>query len=321
MVPESGPPGDGKVKVLFIAGTGRSGSTLLASLLGQLPGYFVGGELRFVWGRGIVANRLCGCGLAFDRCPEWGSILGTPLLVSGRDWSGVAQRLEGSLRARTLPRLLIRRTQVSRWPAETVALLQELYLSIQHQTGCRVIVDSSKLPSYGWLLGACPPLDIYVVHLVRDSRAVAFSWSRTRELPDVAGYRLMQQRSPLWSTLDWILWNGVAEAIWSQRAGRYLRLRYEDLVTEPMRALRDVATMLGEPAPADSMVAGGRVNLKPLHSVAGNPARMRHGSVEIRPDLEWTQSLPPHRRAVVTALSAPLLRHYGYRLRVRENIW
>ena len=31
-------PGD--VKVLFLAGKGRSGGTLLAALLGQLPGFF-----------------------------------------------------------------------------------------------------------------------------------------------------------------------------------------------------------------------------------------------------------------------------------------
>ena len=34
------------VKVVYIAGMGRSGSTLLGSLLGQLDGFFFVGEFR-----------------------------------------------------------------------------------------------------------------------------------------------------------------------------------------------------------------------------------------------------------------------------------
>ena len=39
-----------KVKVLFIAGNGRSGSTILDVILGQLEGFFAVGELRRIWG-------------------------------------------------------------------------------------------------------------------------------------------------------------------------------------------------------------------------------------------------------------------------------
>ena len=35
------------IDVLYIGGIGRSGSTLLAYLLGQLDGYVVAGELKF----------------------------------------------------------------------------------------------------------------------------------------------------------------------------------------------------------------------------------------------------------------------------------
>ena len=38
-----------KIKVLYIAGNGRSGSTLLGVLLGQIPGFFNVGEVRRVW--------------------------------------------------------------------------------------------------------------------------------------------------------------------------------------------------------------------------------------------------------------------------------
>ena len=38
---------DAPARVLLIAGSGRSGSTMLANLLGSLPGVFSGGEIRY----------------------------------------------------------------------------------------------------------------------------------------------------------------------------------------------------------------------------------------------------------------------------------
>src|SRR6185312_11260354 len=61
-------------RILSIAGAGRSGSTLLAMLLGGLPGCTAVGELRHIWERGVIANRLCGCGEPFHECPFWTAV-------------------------------------------------------------------------------------------------------------------------------------------------------------------------------------------------------------------------------------------------------
>ena len=47
---------DEKVKVLFIAGNGRSGSTLLHNILGQRAGFGALGERREIWVRGARKN-------------------------------------------------------------------------------------------------------------------------------------------------------------------------------------------------------------------------------------------------------------------------
>src|SRR4029078_5765586 len=59
------------LRVLFIAGWGRSGSTLLDRILGQVPGVFSAGELRHIWQRGVGEDRLCGCGEPFASCSVW----------------------------------------------------------------------------------------------------------------------------------------------------------------------------------------------------------------------------------------------------------
>lgn len=63
------------MKVLYIGGTGRSGSTILDQILGQLDGFFAVGELSQIWERGLVSRRKCGCGMPVPECPVWSPIL------------------------------------------------------------------------------------------------------------------------------------------------------------------------------------------------------------------------------------------------------
>jgi hypothetical protein len=58
--------------VLFIIGMGRSGSTVLEMLLGNIPGYFSVGETRFFWEYVQHEHDLCGCGQQFHACEYWG---------------------------------------------------------------------------------------------------------------------------------------------------------------------------------------------------------------------------------------------------------
>ncbi len=63
-----------QVTVLYIGGHGRSGSTILAQTLGQIPGFVNVGELWQVWYRGLRENERCGCGQPFYSCTFWRAV-------------------------------------------------------------------------------------------------------------------------------------------------------------------------------------------------------------------------------------------------------
>jgi hypothetical protein len=63
------------VKVLYIAGEGRSGSTILGRIIGNLNGFVSTGELRLIWQHGLIQNIRCGCGVPFRECPWWTAVL------------------------------------------------------------------------------------------------------------------------------------------------------------------------------------------------------------------------------------------------------
>lgn len=306
--------------VLYVAGTGRSGSTVLASILGEVDGLFVAGELRYLWQRGMLENRLCGCGVPVRECPVWSRVLA----LAGHDGDAEARSmvalLRSSSRLRQLPRTLVGRRIPGIDPVrsdgseEARQRLGAIYAAIAAVTGCRVVVDSSKLPTYANLLAAVPEIDLSVVHLVRDPRGAAHSWSSRKPLQDGAGRSQMERIGSAKSALLWDVWNAASMALLTRR-DRYLRLRYEDFVADPAPALRSTLKLVGmEQAPLP-ISSTREVRLGINHTVAGNPDRLHHGTVTVRADDRWLTAMAARDRRLVTGLTAPLLTRYGYKLR------
>ena len=304
------------VKVLYVAGSGRSGSTILDRTLGQVDGFFSAGELCNLWGRGLLARRRCGCGIPVPDCPVWGPVLAEAFGGADQvDARRLATATSRRLRAGSVPGLLLDgRGRQGADDDGYQAALARLYRAVAHQTGCRVIVDSSKSPVYARLVAAIPGVEVAVVHLVRDPRATAWSFLRKKRLPDFGDDRLMQRQHPLVSARRWSLWQTATELLWRRRGRRYLRLRYEDFVRDPQPALRRILALASETPTALPFSGPATVRLAATHSVSGNPNRFGTGAVELHADEEWRGAMRAADRVMVTALTWPLLLRYRYPL-------
>lgn len=302
-------------RVLYILGTGRSGSTFLANVLGQVKGVFSAGELRYIWERGFVQDRLCGCGSAFSECEVWTAIVDEAFGGrSGVDPHEMMRAQERTARLRRVADLISVRRSAAMYDGESEYLetLCALYGAIRRVTGADVVVDSSKLPAYAGALAEVDDLDLSLLHLIRDPRAAAYSWSRRKELADRSSQTHMEQIGPLKSSVLWDVWNAAAEIKWGRNGTRYLRMRYEDIVSEPRQQVETVLAAAGLGDAEIPFLGDRAVEIAPTHIVAGNPDRLRRGSVAIRRDDEWERSMRRSDRLVVTATTWPLLRHYGY---------
>lgn len=292
-------------RILYIASDGRSGSTLVTTVLGQLDGVLAAGELRFLWQRGAVENRPCGCGQPFLECSLWSAVMAK----LDADPAPVASALHHRLRIRRLLGVL-RRRRVPGHPTD--ATIAELYGLL----AADLVVDSSKPPTYGLLLAGLPDVEVRVLHLVRDPRATAFSWRRKRGLDGPDDERLMSRPPVAKSALLWLVWNTVAALLW-RRSGRYLRMRYEDFVADPEAATRRIAAFAGVDGDF-SFLDPGAARLAATHSVAGNPARHRSGAVPLVADREWVTALSGAAYLLITMITAPALRAFGYGFRRRK---
>ena len=318
----AGPPTANPVRVLYFAGSGRSGTTVINNILGQLDGAFACGELCYLWRRGVVEDRLCGCGVPFSQCPVWSQVMPdvrdrAGAVVDVEAAAGIADRLLDRLSSRRVPAMLARRL-VGRVPVpphpddETIA---RLYRALSDHVGGAVIVDSSKLPPYGLLLSQVPGIEVFVLHVVRDSRATAFSWQRTKPSLDYTGGDQVMPTLMFWkSSMLWAWWNSLTVGLWGG-GENYLRVRYEDFAERPQEVMELIAERTGFDPGALPFETPTSVRIAPTHSVAGNPSRHSKGAVSVRADDEWKRALPTRDRLLVTGITAAALLRFGYRLR------
>lgn len=311
-----------QVKMLYIAGSGRSGSTILGRILGQVEGFFLVGELRYIWDRGLIENRLCSCGVNFKECPVWGKILSYAFGGSDRvDAEELVRLRDRGLRTRHVMLAPTRGTVQAKVAqmGEYNGALEKLYRAAQFVSRSRVIVDTSKGPAYAQVLQNIPSIDLYILHLVRDSRAVAYSWE-FRKKPKMADWNLnefMVPHGPVESSLFWLGSNFTIERFWRRNPERYMLLRYEDFVDNPFHSVKNILRFLGEGAKLP-FVNSQEVSLAVSHTFSGNPDRFQSGTVKIKSDEGWKRKMSGDRQALVTAMTWPVLLRYRYPLRPQQ---
>lgn len=289
-------------RVIFLGGLGRSGSTLLERLIGELPGVAPLGEVVHLWERGVLAGEPCGCGRAFPSCPFWQE-------VGERAFGGWTPVLAGRVMA--LRRRVDRTRRLGRGHAdlpEYVHAYRLLYEAAAGVSGAEVVVDSSKHASLAYCLFQ-GGLDPHIVQVVREPRAVAHSWGKTVERPEDG--RPMTRWGPVRTAVHWSAQNLALELL-ARRGARVTRVRYEDLVAAPCDTLARLVGELGLPASRLPFLHGTTAHLTTAHTVSGNPMRFSAGPVELSHDDAWRRGLPRRQQSLVAALTWPLRARYGY---------
>jgi hypothetical protein len=199
-------------EVVFIAGAGHSGSTLLGLALGAHPEIFYAGEANKsqLLADASAPLRKRTCKVCGEGCPVWTNLAWTDLV--GTD-------LVGTDRERT-----------------DRVVGDDLYEALSLRTGRPVVVDSTK--ETGWIAEKSAALAalgvrVHLFFLGRDGRAIVAS-----------GLRKDPSHSVEEHTKKWVQQIAASEALAARFPGPVTRVRYETLVTEPEATLSTLVRSL-----------------------------------------------------------------------------
>ena len=310
-------------QVLFLAGMGRSGTTLLERVLSEVPKVVGLGEVTHLWERGVRRDELCGCGSRFSQCPFW-SAVGEAAFDGWHNVDvGEILRLRARFdRVRNVPSLLAHgKGSTNASLASYRDYYAKVYAAAHDVTGAHLLIDSSKQPSLPHVLVGASDIRLRVLHCVRDARAVCHAWTKQTRRPEVPDrIAFMPRYDPRAMAVKWTSHNIAAEL--AKLRTDFLRLRYEDFMRDPVQSVRTVLRFAASDGDDDTAslgsaldhVSNDAVKLEMSHTVSGNPMRFRTGIVKLSQDEAWRTSMPARQRRVVTAMTAPMLLRYGYSL-------
>lgn len=305
------------MRILYIGGFGRSGSTLLSRLLGEVGNACIAGEVVNIFQYGVIWNELCDCGSPFYTCAFWTAV--GAAAFGGWNKSQAVRVLQARTlcdRMRMIP--LLSSGQLT--PTQRSALLVytdahiAVCTAVAQVSGAEVVIDCSKHVPIAHSLAIRTGLDIRVIHLIRDSRGVAYSWSKVRRRPESGNsVTYMDRFSAISSAALWNRHNFGLELL-SRRRLPKMQVRYEDVVDNPKRKLYELCQFIGLDAGDNSFgfLADGYAVLGRSHSIGGNPMRFNHGRTQLTVDDAWRQELPRKDRYLVSMITSPLLARYGY---------
>lgn len=299
--------------VLYIAGAGFSGSTLMSFLLNAHPQMVSVGEET---GPVSSTNRSaypCSCGASLADCPFWqrvGREMHARGVAFGPDHWDIRYELGGSGVARhllcrsfqvralddlrdtvvaTVPRFGARLAELNRRNATLIRVILEI-------TDKRVFVSAAKDPIRARYLDRIPDLDVRIVHLVRDSLRFVNSAMTRRHLT-----------SPAAPIRQWNRTAGhVKRLLESFPPDRFIRVRYEDLCTDTEGQLARIAEFVGLPPMT------GQIRFREAeHHIIGNRMRLT-STAEIALDDKWRDTLSPRVVRRIEDATRAYRQEFGY---------
>jgi len=272
-------------KLVYIAGYGRSGSTILDILLSQPDEHVGAGELTFLF-EACDRGETCSCGDPIGQCGLWGEAL-----------DGLGFGPDDVRRARDVTRQMEARPMRER----EAAAYEHLWKRTLDATGgiadATCVVDSSKTSRRKWrrpiLLNRLNSVDVRIIHLVRDPRSVMRSIEKgsNKKLEGREDIRI--GGGAYRGLASWTFANSLVEThLGALHDVDRLVVRYEDLAADPVSTLERVEAFADLDLDDTVRRLEEDKGLQPGHGVRGNRLR-RQPEIRFDPSSGDGPDLPP----------------------------
>lgn len=287
--------------IVYILGTGHSGTTLLDLLLNAHSNVTGLGEVEKIGAR-IARGPHCGCGASFAKCPFWGDIFNNKELSQFLD-AQIQHITQGN------PSFFFSKenfsfikknfkSQLDLTPEKYVTFMEQIYDYAFHKSDSTLLVDSTKNPHLVEAMHRySDKYDIKVIHLVRDVRGVTWSY--------------MKKYGSCYEPIRRWLGSQCKITFLCFKLGlKKHTCTYENLSRSPESAMQDTMHFIGLPFEV------GQLNYwnTETHYPGGN-FKMLQEKKQITIDEQWRNEMPKSCQKLALILAGWLNLYYQWRYR------
>ena len=277
-----------KINIIYLLGAGRSGTTMLTTVLNNHPKIFAVGEMHQFLDY-VKDNKDCSCGAFLTDCLFWSQIL-QEIDVSKINNPEVVSFSNELEKHYNIPRHFINRVPNRSYST----IIDTVFETINRKVETPWILDSSKYIARYLLLKKNKNLNVKGIYMVRDIRGVIHSFGKNVQTP----------KKPLQAITYYCLIN-----LWGELVNAFhrqvIKIRYEDFVDNPESVLKKIEThVFGEASLAPLKLKENTFDIP--HIIAGNRLRSEK-KIAIKKDIAWKENINRTKQIMYYILAFPFM--------------
>ena len=307
--------------ILYILGRGRSGSTVVDAVLGNLDSTFGAGELvEGLYRR--CPDGICSCGAVLSDCPVWGVVVRhteASLGILREQWAG---SLASQMHLKSFLKTFFL-SGSNKWAKDLIHINETLYNEVSRVTDSQHIVDSSKEMTRAYFILKHFP-NAKGVHLVRNPHG--FISSYYQRILRGGDFRLVRfqlggaiRRYP-WAkypglavlALSWLIGNLYAEFLQFLFPERVLFLRYDDFCVDPIGQTALIANHMRQSFDGLEAKMRSGEDLITGHKAAGNEWTSKQATFTFDAAVNRKNRLPWLAHWMTSVICFPLILKYKF---------
>lgn len=274
-----------KSNLIYLLGAGRSGTTIIATVLGRHSQIITIGEMHQFLDH-LVEHRECSCGQALAGCSFWKKIV-NKLDMDSENLISWQQSSNSKELHRKVPSLLLSQKGDSKY----LEIHETIFDIINNSTlNNEFILDSSKYIARYLLLRKSQKINVKGIYVVRDVRGVISSFKK----------KVQTSRSPISTVIYYSLINFFGQIIcWTDK--NVIKIRYEDFMERPNEVLMKIYEHLN--IENENIIVN---EYQVPHIIGGN--RLKHQSkIVLNKDEKWKENIPRHKQILYYLQAFPFM--------------
>lgn len=284
-----------KTNIIYLMGAGRSGTTALATFLGNNKDILTVGEMHQFFEH-IEDDKKCSCGESLHECELWSKVLDKlpkEYIENAKDYKDFCEMFEYHS---AVPKYFFRNFDVNEI-AKYRDINETIFNIISEEYKPKYMLDSAKYIGRYLGLKKSEKLNIKTIYLIRDVRGVINSFSKSVQSP----------RSAFSTIFYWLVVNTVAEILYrASSKNSMIKIKYESLIDEPIYELQRLEKFLDLDLSDVKEKIKNNGNFSIPHIIGGN--RMKENKqIKFQKDISWRNKYTRLQKFFYYLLASPIM--------------